>query len=75
MCLADLGPVVALETGGGFATVDLAGRLRRVCLAPLVLEDRQPRVGDWLLVHTGMAVEVLDEASALEVVAAREEMR
>jgi hydrogenase assembly chaperone HypC/HupF len=74
MCLADLGRVVALEDGGGFARVELAGRVRRVCLAPLALGGREVQVGEWVLVHTGLAVEVLDEAAALDVVAAREEM-
>jgi hydrogenase assembly chaperone HypC/HupF len=67
--------VVEVEEGGGFATIELAGRLRRVCLTPLELEGRAVQVGEWVLVHTGLAVEVVDEAAAMEVVAAREEMR
>ena len=74
MCLSDLGPVVALDEDGATATVELAGRMRRVSLAPLVLEGRPVVPGDWLVVHTGLAVEVMDPAAAMEVVAARREM-
>ncbi len=74
MCLSDLGPVVALDDDGATATVELEGRMRRVSLAPLVLEGRLVGPGDWLVVHTGLAVEVMDPAVAMEVVAARQEM-
>jgi hydrogenase expression/formation protein HypC len=73
MCLADLGPVVAKDESG-FATVELAGAHRRVSLAPLVIEGREPAVGDWVIVHTGLAIEVLEPDAAMEIVQARAEM-
>lgn len=75
MCLADLGPVVAMGGDGSWATVELAGRMRRVALDPLVLDGVAVGVGDWVVVHTGLAVEVLEPAAAMEVVAARAEMQ
>ncbi len=74
MCLADLGPVLGVDASSGVAQVDLAGRVARVSLAPLVLEGHHVVAGDWVLVHTGLAVELMDEVAAREVVAARNEV-
>lgn len=73
MCLADVAPVVGVD--GSFATVELAGRLSRVSLAALALDGSDVQVGDWVLVHTGLAVELMDPAEAMEVVMARREMQ
>jgi hydrogenase assembly chaperone HypC/HupF len=47
-------------------TVDVssAGRIQRI--STIVLGDRQPHPGDWLLVLSGLAVAVIDEAEAAE---------
>ncbi|MCZ7631270.1 MAG: HypC/HybG/HupF family hydrogenase formation chaperone [Microthrixaceae bacterium] len=74
MCLSDLGPVSGIDEATGTAEVDLAGRTTRVSLAPLVLEGVTVEPGDWLLVHTGLAVKVLDAAEAAGILAGREEM-
>ena len=71
MCLADLGAVVRVDAAAGSAEVDLAGRTRTVSLAPLLLDGRAVAPGDWLLVHTGLAIEVLDETDAAEIATAR----
>jgi hydrogenase assembly chaperone HypC/HupF len=71
MCLADLGPVIAVSADGGWAQVDLAGTARRVSLAPLVLDGTPVAVGDWVVVHTGLAVDLMDDEAATRVVAAR----
>ena len=43
-------------------TIDVAGVQREASL--LLLED--PRVGDWVIVHAGFAVQKIDEAVAQE---------
>jgi hydrogenase expression/formation protein HypC len=58
VCLSDAGPVVALD--GHDALVDLTDGRRRVSLAPLVLDGGRVAAGDWVLVHTGFAVAVVD---------------
>jgi hydrogenase assembly chaperone HypC/HupF len=73
MCLSDLGTVLSVDDGSGTAEVDLAGRTAEVSLAPLVLDGTKVAKGDWLLVHTGLAVELLDAAEAAEIIASREE--
>lgn len=71
MCLADLGPVVEVDPRTGTARVELGDAVRQVSLAPLVLDGRPVAVGDWVVVHTGLAVELLDAAAAAEVLDAR----
>jgi len=65
MCLAVPGRVlnVAEEQGLRTARVDFGGVRKRVCLE--ILPDAKP--GDWILVHAGFALQVVDEAAALEV--------
>lgn len=67
MCLADVGLVLGVDERSATATVDMGGRQASVSLAPLVLTGVSPGVGDWLVVHTGLAVELLagDDASAI----------
>ncbi len=64
MCLGLPGRIVQI-TGPrelAMAAVDVGGTSREACLA--YTPDAQ--VGDWILVHMGFAVLVLDEASAQE---------
>jgi hydrogenase expression/formation protein HypC len=65
MCLSEAGRVVARQ--GGEAVISVHGVERRVSLAPIVLDGRDVEVGDWVLVHTGLAVDLLDEAAATEL--------
>ena len=44
------------------AVIDVAGVRRQASL--LLIED--PRVGDWVIVHAGFAIQKLDEAAAQE---------
>ncbi len=62
MCLAVMGRISAIE--GERAVVDIDGRDRCISLAMLLLERRPVAVGDWVLVHTGIAVAVLDPDEA-----------
>ena len=60
MCLAI--PAKVLEVQGGEALVDFGGVERRVILTLLP----EAREGDYVLVHTGYAIQVLDQHEAVE---------
>ncbi len=62
MCLAVPGRLTAIVIEGGLrmGTVDFGGVRRSVCLEGVP----EARVDDWLLVHVGFALRVLDPASA-----------
>lgn len=68
MCLAVPGKIVAIagggETGsvGSTGTVDFQGSRLDVSLA----FTPEAREGDWVLVHAGFALQVLDEEAARE---------
>jgi hydrogenase expression/formation protein HypC len=68
MCLAVPGKIIDAPRAGGdadvenVATVDFQGTRAEVSL---VLTP-QARPGDWVLVHAGFALQMLDEAQALE---------
>ncbi len=65
MCLAIPGRILGVE-GEGLSRagqVDFAGVRKRVSLSCLP----KARVGDWIMVHAGMAISVVDEAEALSV--------
>lgn len=64
MCLSSAGRVVSVSADVANAVVDMGGSHRSVSLAVLVLEDRAPEPGEWVLIHTGLAVEIIDEAAA-----------
>ena len=63
MCLAV--PLQVKRIDGVMAEVEMGGVSRQVSLA-LTPEARE---GDYVLVHTGFAISVLDEAEALETLA------
>jgi hydrogenase maturation protein HypF len=73
MCLGIPGRVVEIVDGyaGQLALVDVEGAQRRVNIGML---DRPPGCGDWVLLHMGFAVEVIDEAKAREALAGLELM-
>lgn len=52
------------ETGDE-AVVELAGNRRRVSLA----FTPEARVGDWVLIHAGVAIQVIDEEEARRTLA------
>jgi len=59
MCLAI--PMKLLERDEARGTVETGGAKRDVMLAL----TPQAKTGDWVIVHAGYALEVLDEAEAL----------
>ncbi|MFE3738185.1 carbamoyltransferase HypF [Streptomyces sp. NPDC059134] len=73
MCLGIPGRVVETVEGyaGQLALVDVEGARRRVNVGML---DTPPAAGDWVLLHMGFALEVIDEAKASEALAGLEMM-
>jgi hydrogenase expression/formation protein HypC len=65
VCLAVPGRVLDVtdERGLRTARVDFGGVRKRICLE--TVPDARP--GDWILVHAGFALQILDEAAAREV--------
>ncbi|MBA2530477.1 MAG: HypC/HybG/HupF family hydrogenase formation chaperone [Euzebyales bacterium] len=75
MCLGMPAQVVELSDGGNqTAVVDIAGRRQEISLA-LLAEDAGPgaSVGDWVLVHLGLAMTKLEASEAAEVRASLQE--
>jgi hydrogenase expression/formation protein HypC len=67
MCLGVPGRIVQIDGPHelAMATVDIRGTRRETCLVYLP----EARVGDWVLMQSGFAVTLLDEASAQESLA------
>ena len=63
MCLAV--PLRVQRIDGAMAEVELGGVLRQVSL----MLTPEARIGDYVLVHTGFAISVLDETEAQETLA------
>lgn len=60
MCLAIPGKVIEIEKNKEHATVDYGDGTRRKANVTLV----KVKIGDYVLVHAGFAIEVLDEKEA-----------
>lgn len=65
MCMSCVGRVVEVDVEAGNAAVDTDGGRVTASLVMLDLEGRLPTAGDWVVVHTGFAVDVIDEDLAL----------
>jgi hydrogenase expression/formation protein HypC len=62
MCLAYPGRVTVLD--GDFARVDFGeGTIKEAVNVSLV----QPKIGDYVLVHAGYAIQIVDEAEARQI--------
>ena len=68
MCLAVPTRIVRIE--GEEADAEIGGVLRRISLA----FAREARVGDYVLIHAGFAISLLDEDSAQESLSLLEEV-
>ncbi|GIU85921.1 MAG: hypothetical protein KatS3mg009_0436 [Acidimicrobiia bacterium] len=68
MCTSQVGRVLEVRDRAE-AVVEVDGAPRLVSTVALVLEGTPPAPGDWLLIHTGFAIEVLDAAEAGELAA------
>lgn len=71
MCLSDLGRVVDVDEARHSVSVDVGDRVIQVSTVTLGLDGPSPAIGDWLVVHTGFAVERLTEAAADDIQQAR----
>ena len=67
MCLAVPGRIVSIN--GNNALIDFGGvqREANVCLV-------EPRIGDYVVVHAGFAIQVVDEEDAKETIKLWEEL-
>jgi len=68
MCLAV--PARVVEINGDLATVDIVGNTRAIGIS--LTPEVQP--GDYVLVHAGFAIQVIDEAEAQATMMLLEEM-
>jgi hydrogenase expression/formation protein HypC len=68
MCLGIPGRIVAIsDAERKLATVDVSGVKREVNIACIIGERAiDACIGDWVLVHVGFAMSVIDEAQAAE---------
>jgi hydrogenase expression/formation protein HypC len=73
MCLGTPGRVIE-RRGEHAALVDLDGVSREISLAVLTLDGRTIEPGDWVMCHTGFAVELVDPTEAQAIVAFRRTM-
>ncbi|MEV7422136.1 carbamoyltransferase HypF [Streptomyces sp. NPDC091212] len=73
MCLGIPGRVVEIVAGYAdqLALVDVEGARRRINIGML---DAPPAAGDWVLLHMGFAMEIIDEAKAAEALSGLEMM-
>ena len=62
MCLGIPGLVTGLEPDGRFAWAEVSGARRRVNVE--LLADHEVQPGDWVLIHVGFALALLDEDEA-----------
>lgn len=60
MCLAIPSKIIAIKDNMG--VIDVAGVRRETSL--LLVEN--PQVGDWVIVHAGFAIQIIDDATAQE---------
>ncbi|MGO8843751.1 MAG: HypC/HybG/HupF family hydrogenase formation chaperone [Methylocella sp.] len=68
MCLGIPGRIVAIsDTQRKLATVDVCGVKREVNIACIIGERAiEACIGDWVLVHAGFAMSIIDEQQAAE---------
>ena len=68
MCLAIPSKIIKIDNN--VATIDVDGVKREASL--LLLED--PKIGDYVIVHAGFAINKIDERSAMESLKALREV-
>ena len=61
MCLAIPGEIIQIDDG--VATVSIGGAMRK---ASLILLPEEPKLGDYVIVHAGFALHVIDPTEAAE---------
>lgn len=68
MCLAIPAKIIKIDDNMG--TIDMEGTKREISL--LLLED--PKIGDYVIVHAGFAIQKIDEVAAMESLKVLREM-
>lgn len=74
MCLSDLASIVEYDPTNLRALVDLDGRQVFVSTIALGLDPPALERGDWLVVHTGLALEKIADEDARRIQSARDEL-
>jgi hydrogenase expression/formation protein HypC len=65
MCLGIPGQITQItDEGRQMAMADVSGVRREVSLIPVATEPLERLVGQWVLIHVGFAMAVIDEAEA-----------
>lgn len=74
MCIGIPGQICAID--GNLAKVEVCGIQREVYLTLVgsVDEQGQPRLGQWVLVHVGFAMSIINEAEARDTLEALQNM-
>lgn len=74
MCIGIPGQICAID--GNLAKVEVCGIQREVDLTLVgsVDEQGQPRLGQWVLVHVGFAMSIINEAEARNTLEALQNM-
>ena len=72
MCLAVPGKIIEIKDGSGLkmARVDFGGVLRDACIEALP----EAKIGDYVIVHAGFALNILSQEEAMETLAALKEL-
>lgn len=71
MCLGIPGQIVAItDDARQMAMSDVSGVRREVSLAPVADRPLQDLVGEWVLIHVGFAMAVIDADEAAETLEA-----
>lgn len=71
MCLGIPGQITAItDADRMMAMADVSGVRREVSLAPVAQGPLDALVGEWVLIHVGFAMAVIDEAEAAETLEA-----
>ncbi|GAB1379662.1 HypC/HybG/HupF family hydrogenase formation chaperone [Pararhodobacter sp.] len=71
MCLGIPGQIVAItDEARQMAMADVSGVRREVSLAPVALGPLADLVGEWVLIHVGFAMAVIDAHEAAETLEA-----
>ena len=70
MCLAIPGKIIEIDKNKEHATIEYGEGIIRKANVTLI----NPKIGDYVLVHAGFAIEVLDEKEAKETLKLFKEM-
>lgn len=73
MCMSEPAHVLRVDPDGANAVVWMRGAERGLSIALLTLQGTRVEPGQWLLASAGLAVEVIEERHAEELLSIRED--